>query len=688
MLSRKLKETVSVAAVAASTLAATSVTAEERKPILLDDVVVENAARDGRSLLDTTTGASVVGREEMDRRQATTYEELIGDTPGVLIEGGPRGIAEEPNIRGFQDEQIVLRVDGGRLNFNQAHRGRFFLDPDIVERVEVIRGGGSTVQGSGALGGVIAIDTRDAYDLLDEGETVGARFRTSFETNGDAIGQTATVYGAQGGFDALGFIAYRDRSDDLTDGGGADIIASQIDIVNGLAKLGYEEGASRFEAVASYYVDDGITPVAADGAVGPSNPTVDRDAEIATGRLSWDYAPADNPLLDLSVLGYINTLGITETRQLDGRIDTTDYDTVGFEAVNRSSVDIGVPATFVYGLEFVRDSQTGTRNGATRLQFPDASATTYSGFLEAQIQLTEQFTITPGVRYDRYELNPTTQPDRSESKFSPRIGVSFRPVPELQIYGNYSRAFRTPSLTELYSDDVHFAIPGFPLDATTTFTGVNSFVPAPNLKPETSDQFEAGFRFSEGDVFQPGDALSFSVGGYYAKVDNFIDQTVSFLDFSTARFDPFSGQLLVSGTTTSVNVDAELYGAEFEARYDAGDWWLSLGGAIPRGDDSTGAPLNSIPQDRVTASVGYRPTDEFELGLRGTVAFSKNNATVTADAYETVDVFFSYAPETPPFDGLVLRAGVDNVFDETFSIHPNPVNQPGRTFKLSGSIRF
>ena len=61
---------------------------------------------------------------------------------------------------------------------------------------------------------------------------------------------------------------------------------------------------------------------------------------------------------------------------------------------------------------------------------------------------------------------------------------------------------------------------------------------------------------------------------------------------------------------------------------------------------------------------------------------------MTADAYETVDVFFSYAPETPPFDGLVLRAGVDNVFDETFSIHPNPVNQPGRTFKLSGSIRF
>lgn len=688
MLNSRLFRTTSAAAMIAAG-GAPAAFGQDAKPILLDEVRIENAARDDRSLLDTTTAASVVERDELERRQASTYEELIGDIPGVLIEGGPRGIAEEPNIRGFQDEQIVLRVDGGRMNFNQAHRGRFFLDPDVVERVEVIRGGGSTVQGSGALGGVIAVETRDAYDLLEPGQKVGARFRTSFETNGDALGQTATVYAADGGFDALGFVAYRDRGSDLTDGDGTTLIATQIDVANGLAKIGYEEGASRFEGIVSYYKDDGITPVSADGLVGASNPTVDRDAEIATGRLSWDYAPADNPLIDLSVLGYINTLGITETRERDGRLDTTSYDTLGFEVVNRSSVDMGLPTTFVYGVEVVRDSQSGTRDGATRLQFPDAKATTFSGFLEASIEVTEQLTITPGVRFDRYELNPTTQPDRTESEISPRVGVSFRPMPGLQIYGNYARAFRTPSLTELYSDDVHFAVPGFPLGRGVTFSGVNTFVPSPNLEPETSDQFEAGMRFSEGDVFQPGDALSLSVGGYYARVDNFIDQTVTFIDFSTASFNPITRSVTVGGTTTSTNVDAELYGFEAEGRYDAGPWWVSFGGAIPRGTNrATGAALFSIPQDRITGTIGYRPTDEVELGLRGTLAFELDNSTTQADAYETVDVFVSYAPKTPPFDGIVLRAGVDNVFDETFNIHPNQVNQPGRIFKLAGSIRF
>lgn len=111
--------------------------ARAQEPILLGDVIVENAARDERAVLDAPVGATVPPREELVLRDADTYEELIGDVPGVLIEGGPRGAAQEPNIRGFSDEQITLRIDGGRFNFNQSHRGRFFIDPDIVERVEV-----------------------------------------------------------------------------------------------------------------------------------------------------------------------------------------------------------------------------------------------------------------------------------------------------------------------------------------------------------------------------------------------------------------------------------------------------------------------------------------------------------------------------------------------------------------------
>ncbi|MEO0362135.1 MAG: TonB-dependent receptor, partial [Pseudomonadota bacterium] len=128
---------------------------------------------------------------------------------------------------------------------------------------------------------------------------------------------------------------------------------------------------------------------------------------------------------------------------------------------------------------------------------------------------------------------------------------------------------------------------------------------------------------------------------------------------------------------------------ELEARYDAGLWWASLAGSLPRGENrETGATLGSLPQDRLTVGLGLRPVVGVEVGGRATFAASRSSGGVDTDAYETVDVFASYSPESGPLAGVTLRAGVDNLFDETFNLHPNALNQPGRTFKFAGSIKF
>ena len=99
---------------------------------MLPEVTVFGADRDGRDLLETPSAVTVIDGEDMDRFQPSTYEDLLIDMPGLLIQGG-RGVAQEPNIRGFTDEQVVIVADGARQNFNPAHRGRFFnvvdLDP-------------------------------------------------------------------------------------------------------------------------------------------------------------------------------------------------------------------------------------------------------------------------------------------------------------------------------------------------------------------------------------------------------------------------------------------------------------------------------------------------------------------------------------------------------------------------------
>ncbi|MEL7280091.1 MAG: TonB-dependent hemoglobin/transferrin/lactoferrin family receptor [Pseudomonadota bacterium] len=661
-------------------------------PVQLPTIVLDSALRDERDLLDTPVTASVIQGDALDAQQANTFEELLGDIPGLTIEGGPRPFSQEPNIRGFQDEQVVLRFDGGRFNFNQAHRGRFFLDPDILQRVEIVRGGGSTLYGSGAIGGVISFETKDAEDLLLPGRTVGARVAAGFADNGEIYNGNVTVFGDWGALDAVAYFSGRSISSDIDDGNGVPIRNSKVDVFNGIVKLGFEPtDEHRFEFSYSQFEDEGTTP---SNSNAPSTfmTDVERDARIQMARLSWDYDPAGNDLVNLSVLAYANFLQIDEPRPFDNRIDQSNYDTFGFEVVNRSEFGSMTPVTLVYGLEYLLDEQDGSRNGAPKPQFPNAEAETFSAFAEATISLTDTFDLIAGARYDVYDRNvdDPTLPDASDEFFSPRLGFSFRPTDNWQVYGNVARAFRAPTLTELYNSDVHFvAGPPFPIGPGTTFTGVNVFLPTPNLREEKSTQVELGLRFENTDVFAAGDTLSVSGNVYYADVEDFIDTVVTFIDFRTAR--PGPGGLLVDGTTEQRNVDAVLYGFEAELDYDAGSWFASAGFTAPQAEAVGGQPLGSIPQTRVTSTFGLRPNADWTLGLRTTFAFDRSDVPVgsaVGEAYQLFDLFAVWQPQSGPLDNAVVRFGVENIGDERYVIFPNGLPQPGRTFKISAAYTF
>ena len=680
-----------LASLSACLLCSTALAQSNEDPIDLGKLKLESALRDSRSILDTPVTGSVRTRDQLETKQANDFEELVGDIPGVSIDGGPRGISQEPNIRGFRDEQIVLRFDGGRFNFGQAHRGRFFIDPDLIQRVEVIRGGGSTLFGSGALGGVMSFDTVDAADLLDAGDTFGGQYRLGYSSNGDVFNSNLSLYGDAGTVDYLAVLGTRQFGEDLESGDGSTIRNSQIDQVNGLFKLGFEPNPDhRLEFSASRYDDDGTTPANSSSASGGTT-DVNRNAEVTTYRLGWSFAPEGSDIWDLDVLLYGNSTEITEDRISDARADRTEYDTWGLDVSNRSRFDVGVPVNVVYGFEYFTDEQTGVRNGAARTQFPDAKADTLGVFAEATWEFSPSFDLITDLRFDNYQRDPDTAGLASvdEDFTSPRIGFNFRPNDNWQIYGNVARAFRAPSLSELYNDGVHFAVPGFGLGPGQSFSGVNRFIPNPNLEPEESTQIELGARFSQQNLFRQGDSLNFSVNAYHADVKNYIDQVVTFIDFSTGTGGP--GGVVFDGSTTTRNIDAKLYGLEAEADYDTGLWFAGAGLSIARGDADGGGALGSIPQDRLTLNTGWRPNADWELGLRGTFAATQDRVPTTGTvgpSYQVYDAYATWEPDTRTFAGLKVNFGIDNLTNEQYQIYPNGLSQPGRTYKISTTIRF
>ncbi|MEM9060863.1 MAG: TonB-dependent hemoglobin/transferrin/lactoferrin family receptor [Pseudomonadota bacterium] len=655
-----------------------------------DEITVFGGARDARGLLETPNAVTVFDQEEIRRRQASTYEELIGDIPGVQIDGGPRGISQEPNVRGFQDEQVVVRIDGARQNFNLAHRGRFFTDPDALKRVEVVRGGNSILFGSGALGGVILLETIDAEDVVDPGQFVGGRIKGGYSSQGQEFIGSGTVGVQYGDFDALGFISYRPMGEDLEDGSGNPISNSDIDAVNGIVKLGYAPGDHRFEVSYNFYDDEGVTPPNANVA-GDSTNVVNRELSYQTLRGEWTWQPEDNPLFDVSALFYHNDAEVTEDRIFDGRLNETEYTTLGFELVNRSDFDIGVPVRLSYGIEGFQDEQEALSDGAPRLSTPDATARYFAAFAQGDIELPYGFTLTPGLRFDSFDVEPDGNfPDLSDSEVSPKLALQWRPLDVLQLWINASQSFRAPSITELYSSGTHF---GFVVPAANPFAPTqifdNRFVPTPDLEPERSRALEIGGRWSENDLVWQGDSINFSASAYYADVENFIDTIVT--DFGPPTFDFATNTLTFLGSTFSRNVDAKLWGFEAALDYDADDWFFGAGLTLPRGTDGNGGNLGSIPQDRLVFTGGVRPLDGLELGARAT--FLDGQDKVPADALTTdgtaiFDLFGSYSPDFGGFDGATIRFGIDNLTDRTYRLAGNGLNQAGRAYKMSASIDF
>lgn len=637
--------------------------AAQEAEVDLGELVISSALRDARPESGTPVTIDVVGPEELARKQPSDLGDLLEDVPGVLVTGGPRAIAQTANIRGFSDNQLVFRLDGGRLNFNQAHRGRSFFDPALIKQVEVIKGGGSTLYGSGALGGVIAVETVDAKDLLRDGQTMGARLSFGLESNGEKTYGAATVYADWGDVDALLSLSHRDTAALIENGAGGDTPFSTLEQLNGLLKLGFEPTEdTRFELSIASYDDRALTPANTSANPGGSNPVVDRDGSTRDFRLSYDWNPAGNDLIDLSVLIYDHRLDITELDIATADVDRTQYDTTGFEVVNRSRFDAGVPVSLVYGFEVFRDTQTGFANGAPRPQFPDAEARTIGVFAEGTLELSAATNLVLGARFDRYERDPNdpTLAVAEEDFFSPRIGLSHKFNDSWEVYSNLSRAFRAPTLTELYATGLHF--PGNPFG----FPPDNFFVPNPNLRPEKSTQFELGTRFENGP-------WSVDAAAFYSDVDDYIDTVVN----------------VPAGTTSQRNVDAKLYGFEAKVGYDRGDLFWNAGLTIVRGKDKTADEfLGSLPQDRLTATLGYRPNADWTLGTRATFAASQNRVPPTgaaSDSYTLVDVFATYAPDDRP---LEVQFGVDNVFDEDYTVYPNALAQPGRNFKLTMSYTF
>jgi hemoglobin/transferrin/lactoferrin receptor protein len=604
------------------------------------DAITTTATRTRAVSGDVAAPVTVVGREEIERRDARSVVDLIRDIPGVESSGVPRTTALQPVIRGLGDERIVLRTDGARNNFNAGHRGRTFVDPDLLRQVEVLRGPASTLYGSGALGGAISLRTIEVEDILQPGAAFGGTLGAGWQSQGSGPRGSLALGARAGDFSLLGAVAGFTNGN-FTDGRGTTIPYTGDDAVSLLGKLGWNPGHHRFQLSALRFRDDHQIPISANTAT--TTGITDRDTVSENLSFRWSYEDPALPLFAPQLVLYRTHVDLTEQRLTGARVrDRTELTTIGLDAQNTARFGLGPTRhALTFGTEIYQDEQEGRANGLARPQFPSAQQSVTAFFVQDEISL-GAFTLTPGVRLDRFEQeSPDGRNDRNSERASPRVALAWQVTPWLQPYVSYAEGFRAPSLTELYVAGQHF--PG------------NTFVPNPNLRPEVSRNKEAGVNLRFSDVMQPGDRLRVRVAAFRNDVDDFIEQTV------------------LRSTTVSANVaEARIEGVEAEAQYDAGLWYVGLGAAALKGDNLvTDEPLASIPAHRVTLSAGYRFLDQgVTVGGRITAAAEQDRApnrpgvAQQTSGYGLVDLHAAWTPNFAP--NVRLSVAVDNLFDHAY----------------------
>lgn len=634
---------------------------------------------------------TVVGRDSAAETQPASIDDLLRQVPGLDFSNGPRRTGESPSIRGFSGPDVIVLIDGARQNLESGHDGRFFVDPFFLTEAEVVRGSSSALYGSGGTGGVIALRSVEAGDLLKGGQKYGVETFAGFQGVNDEWSTGGLAFSKPvSNAELLGGVVYR-NSDDIELASGErrqsrDRITSAL--ING-SVVAHED--HEFKLSLKRFNNDAIEPN--NGQSATDTDAVEKDIRTDEGQIAYAYANPTNQWIDLKALLYANHTQIEETAieptstTAVGDVDIRQLSTVGFRVDNRSRFELSdsVLSVFTYGAEAYRDSADGATNGVARSGVPSATSDFAGVFFQGQFEFEEILgsgvgaTLIPGVRYDSYESSSSSSAtDNKSDEISPKLALQVRPVEQLSLFGSAARAFRAPNLNELFPTGTHFVIPGF---------GTNSFVSSPDLKPQTTDTFEvgAGLRFKS--VLRRNDTAQIKATRFWVKGDNFIDTVVT-QPSPPACFPPNC-----NGTTRNVNVpNAELFGTEIEGSYESDRALVQVGFSRVHGENAdTGEYLGSITPAKFTLH-GAAKLAEYSarVGVKMTHAsdFTRTtDSSLMLDEYTVFDLYARWtADENSVLRGLSVTVGADNVFDSVYSRTASGAHEPGRNVK--GTIAY
>ncbi len=687
MMSRTPKP-AAVAVLAAFSGLALQVQAQET--VELDEVKV-TAGRVEQELMDVNMSVSVITQEEIRRSSARNVGELLEDIPGVRINNdGGQGM-KRIKIRGEDAFRTLVMIDGQKVSEHKSMSGSpMLIDPSMIERIEVIKGPASVLYGSDAIGGAINIITKKGGTKPIEGE-VSAGMNTS------ASGKNASgsIYGGIDGWKYRLSASIEDNDNLKTPKGEMENTYFSARSVSGFLSYDFTPDATVGASLDYYDLEFGSSDVNMPGFT-VDVPKWTRFKAAAFG----EFRNISDAFVRLRTDAFYQKSKKDMVNSVPGTTERPDGSSVPYVMQ-----PMAYNTTDQYGFSLQTDWQLGEWNyliAGYELSYDDLSAQSltqmtmsggvipvgnylYDGYqmtnavyASMETQLPSDITLTYGARYtwvhtdmDMTRIkgnNQITDGSTSDGKLIFNAGLLWRATDNLTLRASYAQGYRAPILQELYVDTA--------MGQNSGYTYAN-----PDLKSETSDNFEIGARWASAYV-------SADVAAFYSEADDYITTLrVSDSEYrysNVAEAKTFGIELTSSVRIAETGFEPYLTATWMRRQFQNGNGFSTYDTATPE----------------FMLRYGVRWSGMYAgVGLRTDVFARSQTATEYDDGIQNVTDSSSY--RLGGYTTLNLTAGVDfgpkrqysfdlglyNIFDKGYQ-EQTSIYEPGRYFVAKLGARF
>ena len=505
------------------------------------------AMRTERPLMKTPASVSVIDLDAFKRNGVSNAGDVVRYQSGIsnpfdfsgadsLVPYRGGGFTNY-RIRGVESNRVLLNIDGIRQPA-QVERaggnGRDYFDPGIFQRVEILKGSGSTLYGSDAMGGVVTFQTRSIEDELIGAERPWlVNTRLEYKDVNEGFGSIINTGARLGPWYISLSNAARRKSETKNDKGKADANPQNTKNNHLLTKISYIPQDSRklsFTAEnfrRSQNTDFNTIKERVVLPLGAINDTflAQNESNDERTRFSLAYKEEHNSKLwSLETKLYYQsaeTQSVTDTKvnyittngtSILSRDRTDDIlferDILGFTVEGSRKTETNKRlSTLSYGIEiseetanndFIRiDRALGGTPPNYRPAYDEAKLRRFDFFLQ-NITEWDKWLLQFGIRRSDYELlpenspeflsqenAPLTSPDYDNLTLSPSLSVQYEINPEMIIWGRYAQGIRNPGVENYVGFFNH------------SVSGANFIqIPNPDLKEESSHSFDLGMKFA------------------------------------------------------------------------------------------------------------------------------------------------------------------------------------------------